>query len=112
MLSAMEQPTRNDRSATILVRMSGVAFILLGAFFLFVGYLAVPNHPAQAVHPAGPVVVGISISVLGVAAPLLRRWAVVLLSFLALAYGFFVTWGAVHGLPLPWNFFLSVFCIA
>jgi len=108
----MEQPTRNDRSATMLLRMSGVAFILLGAFVLVVVYLAVTQHPTQAVHTTGGVVVGISISVLGVAATLLRRWAVVVLSFLALSYSFFVTWGAFKGLPLPWSLLLSAVCIS
>ena len=103
----MDQPARKDRSATILVRISGITFVLLGAAFLLIGYLAVTSHPVEAIHTGRGVVIGISIFVLGVAATFLRRWAVVLLSFLALAFSFFVAWGVVRGLPLPWSLLLA-----
>ena len=111
-MSAIDQPTRKDRSATILLRMSGIAFILLGAAFLFIGYLAVTTHPAEAVHPAGGVVIGISISVLGLAATLLRRWAVVLLSFSALAFSLYSGWLFGRHLPFPWGVLIALFYIA
>jgi hypothetical protein len=111
MLSArMEQPVRKDRSAIILLRMSGIAFVLLGIGVLFVTYLAVTAHPAQAAHPERGAVIGISISVLGVAATLLRRWAVVLLSAFALAFSCFASWAILRsGGPLHWSILLSMF---
>jgi hypothetical protein len=108
----MDQPARKDRSAIILVRMSGVAFVLLGIGGLFVTYLAVTTHSTEATHPERGAIIGIAISVLGVATVLLRRWAVVLLSFFAFAFGSFVGWGVMRTAPFPWSCLLSPFYVA
>lgn len=109
----MEKPGRKDRSAITTVRLSGIAFVLLGIAVLFITYIAVTTHPGQAAHPERTAVIGISISVLGAAATLLRRWAVVLLSALALAFGLFFCFAFLQsGGPLLWSILLTVFYLA
>ena len=92
--------------------MSGIAFVLLGIAIVFIGYVAVTTHPTQVSNPTVGVIIGLSTSVLGVAATLLRRWAVVLLASVALAFSFFVSWGVIRGISFPWSVLLSAFYIA
>jgi succinate dehydrogenase hydrophobic anchor subunit len=106
-----QQPARKDRSATILLRISGVFYVLSGVVLLLFTYGLMIGHPAIPGNPTGVVIVAISISVLGLAMILLRRWAVALLSAGTVAFMLYVAFAVTYH-HFPGGLFLGIFYVA
>src|SRR5438270_13782651 len=108
----MEPTLCKDGSARILVRMSGVFVALSGVIGLVVGYGAAVRRLTEQLDLTRGVVFCLTILVLGIAVILLRRWAVVFVSFVLLAFSLFVAWGCLRWVPFPWSIFLATFYVA
>ena len=108
----MEPTERKDDSARILLRMSGIAVALIGAVGLIPLYGVTINRLTEPIDPTRGVVVCVTIFVLGIAVACLRRWAVVLLSIVGLAFSLFVSWGCLRSISFPWSIFVAAFYVA
>jgi hypothetical protein len=106
-----QQLVRKDRSAAILLRIAGVFYVLLGIVLLFFTYGLMTGHPAIPGNPTGVLIVAISISVLGLAMILLRRWAVTLLSAGTVAFMVYVAFEVTYH-HFPGGLLLSIFYVA
>jgi hypothetical protein len=103
---------REGLGARILMRICGILVACFGAVWLIPLYAVTVNRLTVSIPLTRDVVVCITVFVLGIATVFLRRWAAVLVSFVALVFSSFAAWACLRGIPFPLSVWVAMFYVA